>query len=72
MIEKEHIKDVAPYRAYCKATKIYKDPSQLYLIHGAERSFVTPIYIHELAIFPSYLLNLYSEQAWYNMNDCSS
>ena len=46
MIEKYHIKYVAPNRAYCKAVGLYKVPSQLYPRHGAERSCVTPVDIH--------------------------
>ena len=46
VIEKNHIKDVAPNRAYCKATKLYMVPSQLYSRHGARGSCVTPIHIH--------------------------
>ena len=45
MIEKDHMKYVAPDRAYCKAINIYKVPSNLYPIHGAERSCVTPLHI---------------------------
>ena len=47
VIEKDHIKDVSLGRAYCKAVNICKVPSQLCPTHGAERSCVTPIHIHE-------------------------
>ena len=46
VIEKDHIKDVSLDRAYCKAINIYKVPSKLYPIQGAERSCVTLADIH--------------------------
>ena len=46
VIEKDDIKNVDPYRAYCKEVKLYKVPSQLYPKLGAEGSCVTQVHIH--------------------------
>ena len=43
LIKKDHIKDVAPDRAYCKEVKLYKVPSQLYPRHGTDRSCATQL-----------------------------